>query len=141
MKRSNIKILIVEYNAVQSLMFKQMVEERHYHVVGIVERGEEAIEKINELQPDLVIMDIFLNGDMTGIEVVQHIRDLGNEVAVVFVSGNSDAYYARKAEKNSHSTFLYKPIMRDDLRKAIRDLTETDTSSAKSSSWPFNLFS
>ena len=104
------RILIVEDNTVQSLMLKQMVEKFNYNVIGVVDRGEKAIAKAGELSPNLIIMDIFLNGDMTGIQAMQEIRNDKSDVPVIYVSGNSDPYYASKARKTTFSTFLYKPV-------------------------------
>lgn len=141
------KILIVEDNAVQSMMIKRYVEELGYVAMPAVDRGEEAIATVTESHPDAIIMDIFLNGDMTGIEVMQVLRDKNINLPVIYVSGNSDPYYVRSAQKTNFSQFLFKPLKLSALKNALDRAFKTtkgqkkvqDTSAAKWV-WPFSLF-
>jgi len=63
-----ISIFIVEDEALVALDLKNNLERIGYSVVGIVPSGEEALEKINDLNPDLIIMDIKLQGSLDGID-------------------------------------------------------------------------
>ena len=62
------KILIVENETVIALDIKRTVIQLGYSVISAVSRGEEALSIINENKPDVVVMDILLDGDLNGIE-------------------------------------------------------------------------
>ncbi|MBN2731835.1 MAG: response regulator [Balneolaceae bacterium] len=140
------KILIVEDNAVQAMMMEKFFEELNHTVLAIVDRGEKAVRKADTLQPDLIIMDIFLNGDMTGIQAMEKIRETSN-VSVIYISGNSDPYYRSMAENTNFADFFYKPVDHGALRKAVQQVFKNEGNSkelrqsdSKKWSWPFSLF-
>ncbi|HEY9604116.1 MAG TPA: response regulator, partial [Allocoleopsis sp.] len=85
-----IEILVVEDEWAIAQNTKEVLEKLNYTVPAIVATGKEAIQKAIELQPDLVLMDIFLQGEVDGIEVAQHIQTYCN-IPVVFLSAYSDA--------------------------------------------------
>ena len=64
----SVKILIVEDEMVIAANISLQLSEMGYEVVGILPRGEEALIQIKENQPDIVIMDIQLKGELDGIE-------------------------------------------------------------------------
>lgn len=146
MGASGKKFLIVEDNAVQSMMMKKFFEELNHTVLAIVDRGEKAIRKADKLQPDLIIMDIFLNGDMTGIQAMKKIREI-SDVSVIYISGNSDPYYQSMAENTNFADFFYKPVNHGELRQAVQQVFRSSATSkgkqqsdSKKWSWPFSLF-
>lgn len=140
------KILIVEDNAVQAMMMEKFFEELNHTVLAIVDRGEKAVRKADKHHPDLIIMDIFLNGDMTGIQAMEKIRETSN-VSVIYISGNSDPYYRSVAENTNFADFFYKPVDHGALRQAVQQVfknegnsKESRQSDSKKWSWPFSLF-
>lgn len=146
MGASGRKVLIVEDNAVQSMMLEKFFKELNHTVVAVVDRGEKAVTKTKKLQPDLIIMDIFLNGDMTGIQAMEKIRET-SDVAVIYISGNSDPFYRNQAKKTNFSDFFYKPINHNDLRETVQYVFEKDGASKNEQQsdsnnwfWPFSLF-
>jgi CheY-like chemotaxis protein len=87
------KILIVEDESIVQLDLQQRVEGMGYTVVGVASRGEEAVTKAIELQPDLVIMDVSLEGPMNGIEAARRIRQ-AQGTPVVYVTAYAAALEA-----------------------------------------------
>nr|WP_243686727.1 response regulator [Methanobacterium formicicum] len=79
------KILLVEDESVEAIDIRRALEKMGYEVVYIASRGEEAVEKISELQPDLILMDIMIKGDISGIDVATEIKDMG--IPVIFFNG------------------------------------------------------
>ncbi|MEE8430467.1 MAG: response regulator [Candidatus Desulfatibia sp.] len=65
---SKAQILIVEDDAIVSLDIESRLKELGYSVPEVVITGERAIQKVEEHNPDLVLMDIVLKGEMDGIE-------------------------------------------------------------------------
>jgi len=67
------RILIVEDDEIICNLITTMLERRGYSVVGRISSGEEAIVKAAELEPDLVLMDINLSGQMDGVSAARYI--------------------------------------------------------------------
>jgi CheY-like chemotaxis protein len=84
------RILIVEDESIVQLDLQRRLERMGYVVVGIASRGEEAIVKAVELKPDLVIMDVKLDGPMDGIEAARRIRGV-HGTPVVYVTAYAAA--------------------------------------------------
>ena len=64
----NSKVLIVEDESIGAMNFEQTLSSFGYKVVGIASTGKDAIKKVLEFKPDLVLMDIVLKGEIDGIE-------------------------------------------------------------------------
>ena len=76
-----INIFIVEDESIVAKDIQNSLTKLGYNVVGIANNGADAIEKVIELSPDLVLMDIMIKGNLTGIEVSEKIlrRELANK--------------------------------------------------------------
>lgn len=112
------KILIVEDNFVLSMYEEKLLSDMGHLVVGKVPSGEEAVEQFQKLNPDLIIMDISLEGDMNGIEAMNIIREY-SDVPAVFVSGNSDLFSKYCKFQKGFNEFVDKPFTSDDLAEPI----------------------
>ncbi len=104
-------------------MLLSMVEERlikrlGFEVVGKVTKGADAIKKQEELNPDIIVMDISLKGDMDGIEAMEAIRKK-SDVPVIYLSGSGDRYSLERAKKTSFTDFLTKPVTGGDLKDPL----------------------
>ncbi|MGI8740498.1 MAG: response regulator [Gammaproteobacteria bacterium] len=82
---SSPKILIVQDERIIAMTLQQLLEDRDYTVVGICGSGEAAIEKAAQLRPDLVLMDINLEGAMDGTEAARYIYEQ-TRIPVIFLS-------------------------------------------------------
>lgn len=89
-------ILVVEDEFVTGSEIQARLEEMGFNVPGIVDTGEEAIQKTGELNPDIVVMDITLKGTMTGIEAAEQIRARYG-TPVVYLTAHSDEATVNKA--------------------------------------------
>ena len=104
-------------------MLLSMVEERlikrlGFEVVGKVTKGADAIKKEEELNPDIIVMDISLKGDMDGIEAMEAIREK-SDVPVIYLSGSGDRYSLERAKKTNFTDFLTKPVTSGDLKEPL----------------------
>ena len=70
---STIKVLVVEDEQLTALFIKTLLEDNGYIVAGMAMTGEDAIAKALAHRPDLILMDILLQGDMDGIEAAHRI--------------------------------------------------------------------
>ena len=112
------KILIVEDDLLLSAVKQRFVQNLGHQAVGTARTAEEAIEKTQSLQPDLIIMDIKLIGEMDGIQAMKKIREI-SDVPVIYLSGVSDEEILDRAEETKFVDFLVKPITSSDLEIPI----------------------
>lgn len=115
-KQSVKNVLIVEDDMLLSLVEERLVEKMGHSVVAKVGCGKDAIDKAKELNPDIILMDIVLKGDMDGIQAMEEIRKY-SKVPVVYLSGNSDRFNYERAKKTGFIDYLVKPITSNDLYK------------------------
>lgn len=122
-------VLIVEDDMLLSLVEERLIEKMGHKVVAKVGSGRDAVDKAKELQPDIILMDIILKGDMDGIEAMEEIRK-ESEVPVVYLSGNSDRFNYERAKKTGFTDYLVKPITSNDLyrpfEKAFSKSSDTE---------------
>lgn len=112
------RVLVVEDEWVVATDVRDCLEELGYSVVAIVASGEEAIIRARELQPDLVLMDIRLEGEMDGIQAAQQIwNEL--QIPIIYATGYSDKVTVDRATETEPFGYVLKPIKESDLYVAI----------------------
>ncbi|WP_138432060.1 response regulator [Fodinibius saliphilus] len=135
--KSNGRILIVEDDLLLSMVEERLIQKLGHDVVGKAESGLEALDKVSELNPDVVIMDISLDGDLDGIETVQKIRE-ESDVPVIYLSGSSDRYQYERAQKTGCVEFLTKPITGGDLKEPLSKALNGSVQNKAASAQPLN---
>lgn len=118
MKESSKRILIVEDELIIALMIERMVQNLGHTVIEKVTTGNAAIEAAKIHNPDIILMDIRLQGEMDGIEAMSEIRRTSN-VPVIYITGNSDENYRKRIEESKPLDFLTKPITQGDLSRSF----------------------
>lgn len=113
------KILIVEDEKIVAIDIKYILENEGFQIVGMVISGEEAIEKALELKPDLIIMDIFLRGSMTGIDASKKIKETIN-IPIIYLTAYEDKATVDKAKETNPIEYLVKPFEEDVLLASIK---------------------
>lgn len=114
----NIRILIVEDQFIESNHLRIMLQREHYEVCGIARSVEQAEELIQKEKPELVLLDIFLAGKRTGIELAEQLRE-GN-IPFIYLSANSNEDVLNAAKATHPNGFLVKPFREKDLMIAIQ---------------------
>jgi CheY-like chemotaxis protein len=115
---SKVKICIVEDECIVAQELKLKLMAFGYDVSAIVSSGEEAIEETQRSTPDLVLMDIGLQGNMDGIEAADRIH-ANFDIPVIYLTSYSDEATRKRADKTRHFGFLLKPFEIEDLVKII----------------------
>lgn len=113
------KIIIVEDDKVLSLLLSKMIDRLGHEILQIITKGSEAIEQIEALQPDLVLMDIMLEDDVDGITAMKNLREKGFNAPVIYITGNSDPLNFERAKTTEFVDYLIKPVGFDELRETI----------------------
>ena len=92
------KILIIEDEPLIALDIQSKLEIKGYKVCDIGISAEEAVEMTKKHNPDLILMDIILNGEKDGITAVEEIKEK-YEIPIVYLTANSDEKTYRRAMK------------------------------------------
>jgi PAS domain S-box-containing protein len=111
-------ILIVEDEAVIALDLKLELQDMGYRVAGPARTGEQALELAAQEQPDLVLMDIRIQGTLDGVETAARMGRSG-EPPVIFLTSHSDDETVARAAQTAPYGFLTKPFQPRELRAVI----------------------
>jgi len=112
------KILIVEDERLIALDIKRRLQQLGYEVVAIAHHAEAALAAIAENRPDLILMDIHLQGEVDGIAVAAQILPQYS-IPVIFVTAHADEATLRQAKATQPFGYLVKPVETHDLNTAI----------------------
>jgi len=113
-----IRILIVEDNVIIADDMQSMLEEIGYEIVDNVIVYEQAERVLKAEQVDLVLIDIILASDKTGIDLGKHIRE-NYDIPFIFVTSNSDRATVENAKTVKPNGYLVKPFEQQDLYTSI----------------------
>lgn len=113
------RILIVDDAAFMRMMIKDILTKNGYEVVGEAADGMQAVEKYNELRPDLVTMDITMP-EMDGIEALRAIRSTDPNAVVIMCSAMGQQAMVIDAIQAGAKDFIVKPFQADRVIEAIQ---------------------
>ena len=113
------RVLIVDDAAFMRMMVKDILSKNGYEIVGEAENGMKALEKYQELKPDLVTMDITMP-EMDGITAVKEIKKVDPAAKVVMCSAMGQQAMVIEALQAGARDFIVKPFQADRGLEAIR---------------------
>jgi len=126
MKDFVLNILIVEDDIALAANLEMTVEEMGYRVIARVDNSTDALKIIETKHPDLILMDIDIKGDLTGIQVAERIKH--SEIPVLFITSFNEQKYFDLAKQTNYIGYLIKPVNKFTLNSAIevtyRNLSE-----------------
>jgi DNA-binding LytR/AlgR family response regulator len=135
----NNTILIVEDEMIIAANISLQLTHLGYKVIGIVPRSEEVLPFIRLLVPDIILMDINLEDDLDGIEIV-HLIQFKFKIPVIYLTANSDVSNFIRAKATNPYAFISKPFKKLDLQRAI-ELTLAQVQEEQNTKKPLNLVS
>lgn len=115
------KILIVDDAQFMRTMLSNLVEEEGYEVVGEAVNGVDAVEKYEELNPDLVTMDITMP-EMDGIEAMEEIKEIDAEADIIVCSAMGQKPMVVDALEAGAKDFVVKPIKPKKVKEALDNI-------------------
>jgi diguanylate cyclase len=118
-KMSNKKILIVEDESIIAEDIADSLTALGYQVTEIVLSGEEAIESAARVRPDLVLMDVNLQGEMDGITAAEQIRSRF-QIPVVYLTAYADENTLRRVNATKPFGYIVKPFEEKNLHTTIQ---------------------
>jgi AmiR/NasT family two-component response regulator len=113
------RILVVEDEAIVAMGIKHKLEDLGYSVVGIVATGEAAVETTLSTEPDLILMDIVLKGDMDGIEAAQKIHTK-IDTPIIYLTAYSDEEVLERARITEPYGYILKPFKKSEVNANIQ---------------------
>jgi diguanylate cyclase (GGDEF)-like protein len=113
------RIFVAEDEAVIAMDLSERLTALGYEVCGTATRGETAVERIAELRPDLVLMDVHLAGSMDGVEVAQQLGER-YDVPFVFLTAYSDRELIARASRTNSYGYLVKPFEERELHATLQ---------------------
>lgn len=120
-----LRVLVVDDDFMVARIHARFVEQTDgFDVVGTARTGAEALELVGTLAPDLLLLDVHLP-DLSGLEVLERLRGLGRDVAVVMVTAERGAAAVRAALHGGALQYLVKPFEYDDLADRLRRVAAT----------------
>ena len=112
------KILIVDDETIVAMDLKATLNHLGYTVCGMVPSGEDALVEIPKQRPNLVLMDIVLQGELSGIETAQMVKDRF-DIPVVYLTSHTDEATLDQAKVTGPYGYLVKPFESKELKTTI----------------------
>jgi YesN/AraC family two-component response regulator len=121
-----IQILIVEDERLVVQHISQLLQDEGYRISAIASDGKTAIQKVVELQPDLILLDIRIKGEIDGIEVAAHVQSL-YDIPILYLTAFSDRETIERAKITNPMGYVLKPFRREQLLSSIAIALATHT--------------
>ena len=112
------KILIVEDEAIEAMDIQQRLAGLGYPLPDIAHNGEEGVRKVEEAQPDLVLMDIMMPGKLDGVAAAERIRSRF-DIPIIFLTAYADENTLRRAKVTSPYGYIVKPFQERELHITV----------------------
>ena len=114
-----INILIVEDELLIAKKLSHKLEDLGYQIVGIVSCGADAIQRAGEMEPDLILMDIVIKGDIDGIETAVRINQKF-DIPIIYTTAYADDETLQRAENTGSYGYLLKPFKEREMHATIK---------------------
>ena len=111
------KILIVEDQWIEANDLQTILEQEGFEVTGIAKSVEQSLVLLEATRPDMVLLDIFLKGDLTGIDLAKTLAVQG--IPFIYLTANSDMQTLEAAKATQPYGFLVKPYREKDILVAL----------------------
>jgi PAS domain S-box-containing protein len=115
---SKTKILVVEDESIVARDIRNMLVGLGYDVTGVVAGAKAAVQKAQETAPDIVLMDVMLQGKITGVEAAEQIYTKFS-IPVVYLTAYADSTTVQQAKKTEPFGYIIKPFEERELQTTI----------------------
>lgn len=114
-----ISVLLVEDDPMVQQINASFIERvEGFKVAGIAKNGDEALEKVDELKPNLVLLDLYMPGK-DGLETLKMIRNQDLDIDVIAVTAANDRETVMKVMRLGAVDYIFKPFQFDRIQKAL----------------------
>ena len=112
------KILIVEDEPILAMFLRFELVQSGYEVIDSVSTGKKAITSAIEMKPDVILMDIFLDDEMTGIEAVKNIHKI-IKIPIIYLTASEDSETYSKLKETDFTKIIVKPYIFSNIKDTI----------------------
>ena len=112
-------VLVCDDAAFMRMMIKDILTKNGYNIAGEAENGVKAIEKYNELKPDLVLMDITMP-EMDGIQALKKIKEADAKATVIMCSAMGQQAMVIESIQAGARDFIVKPFQAERVIEAVK---------------------
>ncbi len=112
------KILIIEDEAIISFGYRLQLEQMGFHVMGSAASSAEAEQLMREEHPDAIMMDVYLKGEKTGLDLAREIRH-SDKLPIVFLTASNKPEIVEGIKDLGGCHYLLKPIDPDGLNQVL----------------------
>lgn len=112
------KVLIIEDEQLIATDIQDIIKSYGYEVAGIFSKGEEVLENYNTINPDIILMDIMLDGELDGIETGLKIRSI-DDVPIIYLTALADRKTIEATKEVTPYGYILKPFEAKELFAAI----------------------
>jgi len=120
-RKSKFRIVVVENEPMLRIVVEDLLSRLDHTIVGWASTASGAVREAESTKPDVILMDIELNGPVDGIEAAERIRRrLG--IPSLFMTGSTDVETRRRAQTVGPVGFLHKPLIERELRASLERL-------------------
>jgi len=114
----NIKILIVEDEPIIAMDIKTYLKKLDYNIIGVAYNSEQALDMIYSREPELVLLDISIEGTKDGIDIAEIIKEK-YDIPFLFLTSHSDEHTLSRATTTNPYGYIVKPFDEQDLKTSI----------------------
>lgn len=118
----HLKVLIVEDEMIIAMTTSHILEKAGLTVVDITASYDEAIESFRNNEPQLVLLDIMIEGDKDGIEVGKTIKEISPNTVIVYISAYNDFETRSRAEKTFPLAYFNKPFEKAMIENVLTEI-------------------
>jgi len=115
------RIYVVEDEGITAIGLRRLLKNWGYEVPNFAFSGIEACKKIDEINPDLVLMDIKVKGEFDGIDAAEHIKK-HFDVPIIFLTAYNSKDLIERAKKVGYEYYVVKPYDEEDLHQKIENV-------------------
>jgi len=116
----NLKVLIVEDESIVAMEIESYLKKIGCQIVGICASSSETFSMLKQYDTDVILMDIYIEGDLDGIETAVKVKKEYPDIQIVFLSANTDTYNIERAVSVDPVSYLSKPFNRHELLAAMK---------------------
>lgn len=116
-------VIVDDYEPFRHLIRMTLAQRTDFQIVGEASDGAEALEKAQELQPDLILMDLRLP-KLNGMEATKRLRTLVPDAKILFISQESSSDVVRESLRSGAAGYVHKPHVHGDLLPAIEGVLQ-----------------
>ncbi|MBZ0207237.1 MAG: response regulator [Flavobacteriales bacterium] len=119
------KILIIEDEAIISFGYRLQLEQMGFEVTGSAASSAEAEQLLREQQPDAIMMDVYLKGEKTGLDLAREIRT-SDKLPIVFLTASNKPEIVEGIRDLGGCHYLLKPVDLDGLNQVLHRIMRGD---------------